>query len=284
MENLMNKKKSHIEIIQTGLKRSFFQDLYYLTIKSSWIKFFLISAACYILLNLIFGLIYLYSPATILNASPDSLWDAFVFSFQTSSTLGYGRLVPNSNLTHGIVLLDTLMGIFYVAIVTGLAFSKFSRPSAKVLFSDKTILTTFDDIPTLMFRLGNGRSTQIVDASLNVAALIPYTSTEGIKMSRFHKLKLLSNNNPTFSLSWTAMHLIDETSPLFELNLEEIQKQGIIIFVTFTGIDDILSQTVHTKYRYSTESIIEARKFVDILKKEGTSFTIDFEKFHEVEI
>jgi inward rectifier potassium channel len=277
----MNKNSSTINIIQKGLKRSYFQDLYYLTIRSTWLKFFAISAICYIILNLIFGLIYLYSPADILNARPNSLWDSFVFSFQTSSTLGYGRLIPNSNLTHAIVLLDTLMGIFYVAIITGLAFSKFARPRAKVLFTKNIILTTFDGIPTLMFRLGNGRSTQIVDASLNVAALIPYTSTEGTKMSRFYKLNLLSNDNPTFSLSWTAMHQINEQSPLNGMSLEEIHEKELLVFVTFTGIDDVLSQTVHTKHRYSTESIIKAESFVDILKKEGSTFTIDFENFHK---
>lgn len=275
-------KSKNVEIIQKGLKRSLFQDMYYLTIRSSWLKFFLVSALFYILLNLFFGLLYLYTPATITNAQPDSLWDAFVFSFQTSSTLGYGFFVPGSNLTHAIVLLDTLMGIFYVAIVTGLAFSKFARPSAKVLFSDKIVLTNFDEIPTLMFRLGNGRSTQIVDASLNVAALIPYTSKEGLQMSRFYPLTLLSNNNPTFSLTWTAMHQIDENSPLNGKSIEDIQAENILIFVTFTGIDDVLSQTVHTNNRYSSSAIVQAKKFTDILEKKGNSFEIDFEKFHDI--
>ena len=171
--------KRNINIKQIGLKKSFFTDVYYKVLKSSWVNFLLISAFIYLVLNFLFALLYYYSPAEILNAKPNSIWDAFVFSFQTSSTLGYGFLVPKSMIAHVIVMADTMMGIFYVAIITGLAFSKFARPSAKILFSNKIILTTFDHLPTLMFRIANNRDTHIVDAKLNVAALIPYISKEG---------------------------------------------------------------------------------------------------------
>jgi inward rectifier potassium channel len=277
--------KSNLKIIQLGLKKSLFQDVFYRVLKASWLKFTLISGFLYLLINFFFGLIYYFSPAEILNARPHSIWDAFVFSFQTSSTLGYGYLLPKSHLAHAIVMIDTMIGIFYVAIMTGLAFSKFSRPSAQLLFSDKIILTTFDHIPTLMFRVANNRDTHIVDATLNVAALIPYVSKEGHSLRRFYKLPLVSNNNPTFSLSWTAMHQIDENSPLHGLEFSEFEAQSILIFVSFTGIDDILSQTIHSNHRYTSDQFHRASKFTDILTvNEHNSYTVDFEKFHDIEV
>jgi len=276
--------KQDINIIQTGLKKRYLNDIYYYVIKSSWPTFLIVSALVYLLINLFFALLYYYSPAEILNAKPDSLWDAFIFSFQTSSTLGFGRLLPKSNLAHVIVILDTMMGIFYVAIMTGLAFSKFAKPSAKIIFSDKIILSTFDNIPTLMFRLANGRSTHIVDASLNVAVLLPYESKEGIKMRRFFKLPLIGNNNPTFSLSWTAMHQITKDSPLYNLNIEDYHLKKIIIFVSFTGIEDVLSQTIHSNHRFIHSQIIEAKNFADIMSQseDHSTYTIDFNKFNDI--
>ncbi|MCO4794817.1 MAG: hypothetical protein KC493_13950 [Bacteriovoracaceae bacterium] len=277
--------KRSLSIKQIGLKKSPFHDVYYKVIKSSWSLFMLNAAIFYLALNFLFALVYYYSPAEILNATPHSLWDAFIFSFQTSSTLGYGYLLPQSDVAHAIVILDTMVGIFYVAIITGLAFSKFSRPQAKILFSDKAILSSFDGHPAIMFRLANNRDTHIVDAQLNVAGLLPYTSTEGHELRRFYSLDLMSNNNPTFSLSWTAIHIIKEGSPLFGKSLDSLIEDGLLIFVSFTGIDDVLSQNIHANHRYNVEQIVKAKKFSDVLTTDKlNSYTVDFRKFHDVEV
>lgn len=277
-------KKNNITIVQVGLKKYFFQDLYYQVLKTSWLNFILIAGFFYVLLNLAFALIYFLSPAEILNARPDSIWDAFIFSFQTSSTLGYGHMIPTTNIAHTIVIFDTMMGIFYAAIITGLAFSKFARAEAKVIFSDNIIFTTFDNIPTVMFRIANSRETHIVDASLNVAALIPYTSKEGHQMRRFFNLPLVSNNNPTFSLTWTAMHQITKDSPLYGMDLEKIISEKILIFASLTGIDDVLSQTIHANHRYSSNTLIKATSFKDILSFDDktSTYTVNFNHFHKV--
>jgi inward rectifier potassium channel len=277
-------RKKSLEIKQIGIQKVFFNDLYYRVIKASWANFLFSAGLFYLILNFLFALLYYFSPAQILHARPDSLWDAFIFSFQTSSTLGYGYFVPNSNVAHIIVMLDTMLGIFYVALMTGLAFSKFSRPSAKIIFSDKIIFTTFDHVPTLMFRLGNNRETNIIDAKINVAILLPYITKEGLEMKRFFKLNLLSNENPTFSLSWTAIHQLDENSPIKGFTIQDLQNKKAIIFISFTGIDDVLSQTIHSNYRYTSQQFIAARKFTDILKMENENlYTVDFRNFHDIE-
>jgi inward rectifier potassium channel len=266
-----------------GIKKSLFQDLYYRIVKMSWSRFIFLAAFGYIVLNLIFATFYYFSPAEILNVRHDSLWDSFIFSFQTSSTVGYGHFLPKSDTAHAIVIVDTMVGIFYVALVTGLAFSKFSLPSAKILFSDKILYTQFDGRPCLIFRMGNHRDSQIVEAKLNVAILLPYKSLEGLEMRRSYPLKLLSQGNPIFSLTWTAIHPIDEQSPLFGLTLAELKKRQAIVFVSLTGLDAVLSQTVYGHYRYPIESFREGSRFVDILQQDGdNSYSVDFEKFHDI--
>jgi inward rectifier potassium channel len=273
-----------LDLRHKGLKVFGISDLYYRTLKASWASFFLSASIVYLLLNFVFALIYYFTPATILNVNGESLWELFIFSFQTSSTIGYGFFLPQSNMAHSIVIFDALIGIFYVAIITGLAFAKFSRPHAKIHFTNQAILTQFDGKPSLMFRLANSRDSQIVDARINVSALVPYTSQEGLELRRFQELKLISNFNPAFVLSWTVIHQIDERSPLYGYDLAKIKEQGVMLIISFTGIDEVMSQTTHANHRYYSDLIIHGKKFVDILKADGDrKYTLDFDKFHDVE-
>jgi len=252
-------------------------------VKASWLNFLLLIGLVYLVINFIFASIYYFSPAEIANVSSDSLWELFLFSFQTSTTIGYGYFLPQSDTAHIIVILDAMSGIFYSAIITGLAFAKFARPNAKVLFSNKVVFTHFDGKPAIMFRLANGRDTHIIDANINISALIPYETKEGLKMRRYYNLKLLSDRNPTFSLSWTAIYIIQEDCPLNKLSLEEMKEQNVLFTISFTGIDQVLSQHVHTNFTFGKETFIKARKFKDILNTDQVSLELDMTHFHEVE-
>lgn len=276
-------QKHNMKVEHIGGKSSLFHDLYYKVIKLSWTRFFIYAAILNIALNFVLASTYLLLGAKIENARPGSLWDAFMFSFQTSITIGHGHFLPGNSIAHQLVVLDTLTGIFFAAIVTGLAFAKFARLRAKIIFSDKIILTTFDGKPALMFRLANARDSHIVDASLNAASLLPYTSSEGHELRRFYKLNLSSNSNPTFTLSWTAIHIIDENSPLHGASFEDFSKDNLVIFVSFTGIDGVLSQMVHANYRYTHKEIVKAKKFVDILDFDGHStYQLNLNDFHSI--
>jgi inward rectifier potassium channel len=274
--NILRRKKF-------GAHSSFIHDLYYIMIKASWGRFFIFAGLAYLVINFIFAGLYYFSPAVITNVSHDSLWELFLFSFQTSTTIGYGYFLPQSNTAHIIVLLDAMSGIFYAAIITGLSFSKFARPNAKVLFSNKVIFTTFDGKPAIMFRLANGRDTHIIDANINISALVPYETKEGLKMRRYYSLKLLSDRNPTFTLSWTAIYVIKDDCPLKNLSLDDIKKQDVLFTVSFTGIDEVLSQPVHTSFTFRKDQFVRAKKFKDILNTEQLNLELNMKNFHEVE-
>lgn len=271
-----------LNIRKIGLNPSIMHDLYYRTIKASWLHFFMTAGLAYLFLNFFFACLYYFTPAEIVNVKADSLWGYFLFSFQTSSTIGYGFFLPDSDWAHGIVILDAISGIFYVAIITGLAFSKFARPSAKILFSEKVVFTTFDGKPAIMFRLANGRDTHIVDAQIKISVLLPYRSQEGFEMRRFYNLNLLSDSNPVFSLSWTAIYVIQDDCPLAQLTFEDLFEKDVFFSISFTGIDDVLSQSVHANYSFRKESFVKAKMFKDILTAQEGSYTLDLTNFHEV--
>lgn len=278
-------KSPEIRIIHEGLHRTYFRDLYYWVLKKPWSYFLFGSAFLYLSLNGLFAALILLEPGNIANARPGSYWDAFVFIFQTSATIGYGHYLPQTTYAHIIVIADAIASMLYVALNTGLAFAKFSRPSARVIFSHQALIAPYDGVPTLMFRMGNGRSTQIVDASIEVVALKPYTSLEGHSMRRFMPIQLERNHSPVFALTWLVFHKIDEKSPLYGLKAEDLEREQIELFVSFKGIDDVFAQTVHASYRYTAKEIIFGRKYVDIVDVLPDGYRkIHFDRFHDIEI
>ncbi|MCJ8276315.1 MAG: ATP-sensitive inward rectifier potassium channel 10, partial [Bdellovibrionales bacterium] len=221
-------------------------------------------------------------PGSILNADPNSYWDAFVFSFQTSTTIGYGHFIPATSYANSLVLIDTVTGIVFTAITTGLAFSKFSRPTAKVIFSNHCVVNRFHGKRTMKFRMANARDSHIADASLQVAVVMTEVSPEGDLMQRIFDLKLVRSHTPVFFMSWTAMHVIDQDSPLHNLTSDDMRERNVRIVISMTGIDDWTAQQVHSNYSYNFEHIAFNKKFVDILEREGDEVSMNYSRFHDI--
>ncbi|MCB1172034.1 MAG: hypothetical protein KDK39_00640 [Leptospiraceae bacterium] len=239
-------------------------------------------ACAYLLINTLFAALYYVGGDTILHADPDSFWQAFVFSFQTSTTIGYGYYLPKNNFAHVVVILDSISGILFVAIATGLAFAKFSRPTARVMFSRNMIVTRMDDQPVLMFRMGNARNGQIIDANVKVVVTIPQITKEGQNIRRVYDLKLVRNNSPLFSIGWTVMHTIDADSPIFGFSESEISNRNITFVISLTGIDEVFSQTVYDRHIYQGDEIQWHKHFVDVIETDAKGNTvINYHNFHK---
>ena len=208
--------------VMKGQDKGRFLDFYHDLLTASWPLFFLQLAAAFLCVNLIFAMFYVVDRGGIANARPGSFIDAFFFSVQTLGTLGYGVMAPRTLYTNLLVTVESFSGILTIAVFTGIFFSRFSRPSARVMFSRIAVVAPFDGIPTLMFRAANQRGDAIIDASVTVSLARQYTTREGVVMRRFQELKLLRSSTPLFALSWTVMHPIDEASPLYGLSPEDM--------------------------------------------------------------
>src|SRR5262249_27800340 len=153
---------------------------------------------------------YLAGGRCLENARPGSFGDAFFFSVQTMATVGYGKITPLTTYANVLVTAETLMGVLGFAMATGLFFSKFARPTARVLFSRRAVVQRRGGKPYLVFRMANRRSNQIVEAQLKVT-LVRAETVDGEQMRRFHELELVRSRHPVLALTWTAFHLIDES-------------------------------------------------------------------------
>jgi inward rectifier potassium channel len=267
-----------------GIERSPQKDMYHYVLKLSWPAFFGIVSLVFIFANLVFASAYLAKPGSIANARPGSFEDAFYFSVQTIATIGYGGMHPLSRYAHLLVVLEAMTGILGIAVITGLTFTRFSRPSARVLFSNKVTLTPRDGVPHLMFRMANWRRNRIVEARLRVIMLIDERTREGELLRRQVDLPLVRSETAIFFLTWTAMHRVEETSPFFGPGaIEALRTKRAELFLSLTGFDETIGQTIHARQEYALGDITPGVRFADVLTlNPDGSRQIDYRKFHDV--
>ncbi len=267
---------------RVGSARRMRRDLYHALLTMRWTSFFGVQAAAYLLFNAIFAVFYWAVPGSVANARPGSFGDAFFFSVQTMATIGYGVMAPQTLYANILVTIEALLGMASFAVAAGLIFARFSRPTARILFSRVAVVTSFNSVPTLMFRCANERRNQIFEAQVHVDFARQETSAEGLELRRSYELGLARNRNPQFSLSWTVMHPIDAQSPLYGIDPDLLASQEAAIVVTLTGIDETLSQTVFARTSYRADEILWSRKFVDILSEtEAGETLVDYRGFHD---
>ncbi len=240
-------------------------NFYHWLLGTSWAKFLLLVIMVYLGTNLLFAFAYLWcGDGAITNAQPGSLLDVFFFSVQTMATIGYGRMTPVGHWPNGIVTFEAFFGIVYSALTTGLAFARFTRPTAGVRFSKVAIVGNHDGIKTLKFRILNERSSHIVEAQLRLWLIAESMTVEGERYRRSVELPLHRAESPVFSLTWTAMHSLDESSPLAEC-LAQSSNQQWHLLVTFTGYHESLANQVYARHVYVPKDIQQNATFMDIV-------------------
>jgi inward rectifier potassium channel len=261
-----------------------FTDFYHAVLTASWPLFVAQLALFFLLLNLAFALLYVSDRGGIANARPGNFADAFFFSVQTLGTLGYGVMAPKSLYANLLVTLESFSGILIIALYAGIIFARFSRPFARVVFSNNAVVTAFDGVPTLMFRAANQRGNSILDASVSVSLAVDHTTREGASLRRFHELKLLRASNPLFALSWTVMHAIDEARPLYRLGLAEMIEHDMEIIVMLSGTDETIADRIYARHSYTPEEILWNRRFVDVVSVTATGRRmVDLTRFHHTQ-
>jgi inward rectifier potassium channel len=267
--------------IVVGQDGSRWKDIYHLVLTAPWWAFFLGLVGIYFAINALFAGLYLLDPHAIANARPGSFADAFFFSVQTYGSIGYGVLAPQTRYANLVVTFESLTSLVNLAIATGLVFARFSRPFARVVFSKVAVIMPFEGVPTLMFRAANQRANQILDATATVSLASRVTTAEGITMRRFEELKLVRARTPLFYLSWTVMHAIDATSPLYGATPESFAEQQMEILVMLSGTDETLSQVIYARHAYTSDEIVFGHRFVDVLEPEpGGRMVVNLHRFH----
>ncbi len=259
------------------------EDLYHYVLTRTWSEFFLLMGLAFLGANTLFAVLYWIAPGSVSNARPGSFEDAFFFSVQTMATIGYGGMSPATRFAHIVVTVEAMTGILSTALITGITFAKFARPTARVLFSDKLILAPRNGMPHLTFRVANWRHNLVTEAQLRVILLVTEQTREGETLRRQLEVPLVRDNTPLFALTWTVLHLVDGRSPFFGPDaLPRLRSANAEIYVTLTGLDEAMGQ-IHAQHSYRLDDIVTNMRFVDVLKlrPDGTR-ELDYRHFHDV--
>jgi len=270
------------EIITEGLHLSFWADISHRCLTASWPAFIGGAALVFIAFNAVFASFYWIGNQPISNVPGGAYIDYLYFSIETLSTAGYGDMHPETHYGHFIATVELFTGIFSMSLMTGLIFARFSRPNARLLFADYPVISNNEGKPTLMVRFANERHAIISNATARLWLFKNIVSMEGVSFRRFYELPLERNEHPALALSWTLYHVLDEDSPLYGLNADDLEASNVSLAVVVSGYDVVAAQTVHGRKTYDHTDIRFGHRYADILgTAEDGRLRIDYGRFHE---
>lgn len=255
-------------------------DLYHFIMRAPWPQTIATMLAFYLGINVLFAIAAaaIGGVGGIRDGHPE---DYFFYSVETFATIGYGTLAPQTTAANVLMTVEAFTGIAATALTTGIVFAKFSRPTARVLFSNVCVFSQRDGKRTLVFRMANERGNQIVQATIKLVAAFRHVTAEGETIRRLVNLQLVRDETALFALTWTAMHEIDEASPLFGKDDAWMKDRQLGLIVTLMGHDGTIHQTVHARHSWDWEQIVEGR-FVDVLvEHEDGTRTLDLTRFQD---
>jgi inward rectifier potassium channel len=270
------------EIIAEGQQLNFWADISHRCMTASWPAFIGGAALVFIVFNAVFALFYWVGHQPIANVPGGSYIDYLYFSIETLSTAGYGDMHPQTHYGHFIATVELFTGIFSMSLMTGLIFARFSRPNARLLFADHPVISSHEGKPMLMVRVANERHNIIGNATAKLWFLKTIVSMEGESLRRFYELPLLRNEHPALALTWTLYHILDEQSPLYRLNADDLAAFKVSLVVVVSGYDVVAAQTIHARRSYDYPDIRFGHRYADILDaSEDGRIRINYGKFHE---
>jgi inward rectifier potassium channel len=271
------------EVTQLGIARFDWHDFYHIILSLSWPQFFGGAVTVYALVNLLFAGVYFLGDHAVNNAT--TFTDCFFFSVETLATVGYGAMSPGTFYGHCVATAEIITGMMSMAVITSLVFARFSKPTARILFSRVAVITPYDGVPTLIFRVANQRRSYILEATASLVLIRDEETAEGHSLRRFYDLKLERSRSPVFALSWQIMHRIDEKSPLHGVNAAAIEEGDMRLGVTISGVDETFAAGITARYNYGHEEILFGRRFVDIFTEgdHPDHLYIHIERFHELQ-
>ncbi|HET9751865.1 MAG TPA: ion channel, partial [Myxococcales bacterium] len=239
-------------------------------------------AAAFLLVNAVFAVGFLFTGG-IAGARAGSFADAFFFSVQTLGTIGYGAMHPQTLAAHLAVTAESIVSLVAVGLSTGLIFTKFAIPVARLEFARNAVLYRQDGVRTLGIRVANRRGNFIVEASVRVTLVRAETTREGLFFYRLYDLELARDHSNAIGRSWLVLHRIEGNSPLRDWTAESLRDADLEVQVAITGIDGTTSQTLHARHRYLPEDLKLGMRYADMLAtKPDGRIELDYAKLHDL--
>lgn len=240
---------------------------YLYLIQVPWHTFVAITLGSFFLVNLLFAVVYFFIGVNALHEAHatntyDRFLNAFFFSSQTLTTVGYGAIYPEGVAANLVAAVEAFIGLMGFAVATGLLVGRVSRPSARIGFSDSMVVAPYQDQTALMFRVANRRSNSLMELTAQVLLMtVENCGTGGRLERRFVLLTLERTGVLFFPLTWTIVHPIDEKSPLYGKTAQDLKQLQVEFLILIKGTDDTFGQTVHQRYSYRHDEVVWNAKY-----------------------
>jgi inward rectifier potassium channel len=277
-------RAGRLEFVKINAAKFDFRDTYHLVLTLSWPWFAAFVLAVYVLINLVFAGLYSLGGRCIAELPPGSFPEAFFFSVETLATVGYGHMYPDTFYGHCVTTVEIVIGMFGMAVITGVIFIRFSRATARILFSKCAVISLFDGVPALMLRVANLRHVAMAEAEFRVMLFRDEPIQEGEVVRRFYPLKLQFDRMIAFPVALTLRHVIDESSPLYGMTPKDLENSDTRLAASVVCIDTVIPAPVQSATDYSYEDILWNRRFVEIYTETPDGrLIVDYGRIHDTE-
>ncbi len=271
-------------IVKINASQWDWRDLYHWLLTLRWHSFVVFLSGVYLAVNVVFAALYSVGGDCIDAMPRGSFPSAFFFSVETLATVGYGHMYPATLYGHFIVTLEIMVGMFGTAVMTGLIFVRFSRPTARLVFSRVLVLGPFDGQPALMMRVANQRHQPMVEAQFHLMFIRHEPTREDETMRRFHALPLQVSRLITFPAAVTMRHLIDESSPLHGWTREDFERSDIRFSASVVCVDKVLQAPIQSNQSYTWREVRFDERFVEMYRDdEEGRLLADYALLHKTE-
>lgn len=260
------------------------RDVYHWLLTLSWWAFAAVLGGIYLFVNVVFAAFYVLGGPCIAELPAGSFAGAFFFSVETLATVGYGHMYPDTTYGHVVTTAEIMVGMFGLAVVTGLIFVRFSRPTARIAFSRVMVVSAFDGQPTLMLRVANLRHHAMAEAEFRLMVSRNETIVEGEVVRRFHPLRLHFDRLITFPAALTLRHTLDAQSPLFGATAASLEAGDCRFMASIVCVDTVVPASVQSQQDYLSGNVRFGKRFVEIYTDDSDGrLTVDYGRLHETE-
>lgn len=264
------------------------KDAYKYLTETSWLNFFGILFSFYAVLNLLFTILYwcfgIENIAGIDMSKNDVFMQAYYFSVQTFTTVGYGVMSPTGFATQMTSSIEAFIGFLSFSLATGLLYGRFSKPTSKLIFSKNALVSNYKEGKSLQFKIVNSRDNVLLDVSAKMILIQENVNENGQFKKTYFQLPLEISELSLLPLSWTIVHPIDEKSPLFNKNNDELKSCNSEILVLINAFDEVFSQQINVRRSYHDEEILWGKKFKPIFAPDSNgNIVLELKKINDLE-
>ena len=264
---------------------SFFEgmNIFHSLVSMSWFHFLMVLALGYFTINLIFASLYLIIGTEHLTGiygttKLDQFIEAFFFSAQTITTLGYGQIAPLNLAANIVAASESLLGLLLFALATGLMYGRFSKPIASIKYSSIAVVAPYNEINGFMFRVVNPKKNQLLEVEVNVNLSM---KRENSDLRDFYSLELERSKVVFFPTMWTIVHPVSSESPIYGFNQQNLIEKDAEFIVVIKAFDESFSQSVYSRSSYKADEIKWGAKFTYLAKRDSRGISIDVGRIDE---